>query len=505
MFHESQSGANVERRRLLTAASMTLLVASCGGSNFEPTMAAIEDQENSPESHRTTIDLEIVGLDTELLEVRATSNNPQVAHVTVSGDMSSIIITPGIEGDARIRVEAKAGATTLVREFKFTVGPVEKRTAIVSAVPAESAVRLHNTADHAVDFTLVHNGFPIFESMQQLVAFIRALPNAIVGEGFPRKLWRFIGDVTHHYYPTMPLQFRVAPWGTINSTGFGFCADRAATLVEIARGAGYEARIWSVGGHVVPEVKVERRWEMYDPDLYVYYHDASGRVAGVQDLQANSDLIINPIDPVLPAGSWPYSQTVADIYASESDNRVGDEILLAREQLAGIRLSIPERATLTYPGLWTETPITYEGIGSLTLERQLPDWRYWIGVYASPEPIPLRFAKQARLDLESGWTGNLRLPLFLWDIQGSGIVEIAGQTFAIGSSDLVERLRYRLPVRELTIVEGQSIGLVMQLNMKMFHMTDVVDLSITGKDVWAVKATSQWLGPDFGAGAQFIA
>jgi hypothetical protein len=499
-----QATGLVTRRQVLAAAGLAGLVSACGGSGPDPAFEVIPDQTNSPYTRDTKVPLRVRGFDRSRLKVQVTSSDEAVAQVRYELGSNALLITPGSSGEATIKVVVSDGDTTMGRDFRFAVGEVEKRAELRSELPAASAVQLRNTADSAVDFALVHNGFPLFESMRQLVEFISALPDEVKDEVFPRKLWRFVRDSTAHYIPTMPVQFHVAPWGTLNSTGFGFCADRAASLVEIARGAGYEARIWSVGGHVVPEVRAGDRWELYDPDLGVYYWDADGRVAGVLDLQANPDLVLNPINPVSEPGSWPYSETVAAIYASASDNAIADSHLLPAVPMEGVRLAIPAGATLTYPGLWTETPITFEGMASIILDDRLADWRYWIGIYAPPDPVSIPFSKQARLELASGWTGPLALPLFVWDVQGSGSVEIEGQTYEIGSSELVERLRYRVPIRELTVTASSAVSVIMQLNMKMFYMLETTNVSLKGLNVWAIESTLTHLATENAAGAAFI-
>ncbi|MGE3600168.1 MAG: hypothetical protein AB7N70_31965 [Dehalococcoidia bacterium] len=90
----------------------------------------------------------------------------------------------------------------------------------------------------------------------------------------------------------------------------------------MARAAGYEARVWGLSGHVVPEILVDGRWQMFDPDLAVYYKDESGAVAGVEDIVSRPDLITQPQSPIFAGSNYvfPYSTTVRDIYATTADN-----------------------------------------------------------------------------------------------------------------------------------------------------------------------------------------
>src|SRR5690606_26197140 len=91
--------------------------------------------------------------------------------------------------------------------------------------------------------------------------------------------------------------------------------------VRIARAAGREARVWGLGGHVIPEVRVNGKWVVYDPDLGVYYRKPDGSIAGVDDLAAGPTLITSPVDPLYPiVDPEPYGQYIGMVYGSSEDN-----------------------------------------------------------------------------------------------------------------------------------------------------------------------------------------
>jgi hypothetical protein len=132
-------------------------------------------------------------------------------------------------------------------------------------------------------------------------------------------------------------------------------------------------------------------------------------------------------------------------------------------------------------------------------EEDLPDWRSLGAAQGMDAPIPISFHRQAKMDLPEGWTGSLALPLWLWEIQGSGTVRIDGIDYAIGTAELDERLQRRRPTRELEIIQGSNVSLIMQLNFVMFYMQESTAIGLTGRDVWALTATSADIGAQ-GAG-----
>ncbi len=85
------------------------------------------------------------------------------------------------------------------------------------------------------------------------------MPERYLGEPFQRKLWRFVHENAYHDVPINAQRWWYDYWPTLNSLGFGFCGHLAAVYVEVARAAGYDARIWGLYGHVVPEIFADNR------------------------------------------------------------------------------------------------------------------------------------------------------------------------------------------------------------------------------------------------------
>ena len=293
-------------------------------------------------------------------------------------------------------------------------------------------------------------------SSDQLVQEVRNLPDEIPAEPFERKLWRYVRDGSYHMDPLTGSYWAHDPVLFLNSIGFGFCDDAAAVFVILARKAGFQARGWDLGGHVVAEIWTDGRWKTFDPDQSVYYLRRDGQVAGVADLALDSSLILSPSSQV-NATPFAYSQELAAIYAS--DNRVTNgETTPAAGVASGTVL--PSGARITYPGIWASPPLGYWGSG-----------------------IPL--VAQARLELPDGFVGPVAWPLLVWDVQGSGRVRIAGRDYSAGSSELTTLLQSvrvsQPPVANQSIQVLESTGglsIIYLLNPIQFYLGSGAELRV---------------------------
>jgi hypothetical protein len=156
---------------------------------------------------------------------------------------------------------------------------------------------------------------------------------------------------------------------------------------------GYTARVWQLEGHVVGEVLINGRWEMYDPDLKVYYFNASGQIAGAEELMNNPALVTNPINPVLALTADAYQQYVATIYSSKTDNEVSHASPL---QDVDMTFQVPPGATLEFPDVY---------------ETRLD------GLKLSP----IVSYTNARLVIPAGFIGTIREPLIIHSIGWSSL------------------------------------------------------------------------------------
>jgi hypothetical protein len=254
----------------------------------------------------------------------------------------------------------------------------------------------------------------------------------------------------------------------LNSLGFGQCSEAAALFVEIARAAGYVARVWTLEGHVVPEVFEDDKWELYDPDLGIYYFTRGHAIASVQELASDPTLITDPTDPIYGSSdAVAYSSAIADIYDDKAgNNKVAAPISPPVAPIGASVITLPAGSRLLLPGHWTSAPVVYDG--------------------ATPFTAPAY--RQTAIELPAGWTGALKLPWVLWDVQGHGNISIGSASFATDTDNLRTFLSAPgSPLPSAFINENPSgLRLVFMINATWYEYQDSNDVQVTGQDVWAL-------------------
>jgi hypothetical protein len=471
--------------------ALTLLLFGCGGggsgaasppvasdpAHIPPQIAAIPDTGNSAYAYEVAVPLSIDAAPGDSLAISATVDDETVVQAVLDTPSRTLSLHPKAPGQTRVTVEVRDGDEVASASFTFTVQDVTKLVEVTSETPETEAIVLTNPGATAATFDLTHNGHLAFSSMDQILDTVRNLPDEINNEPLQRKIWRFVRDNTYHF-PTVNFeQWMLATWPTLNSFGFGFCSNLDAVIVQIAQAAGFEAHVRQVVGHVTAEILVDGAWEMYDPDLQVYYYRTDGRVASVDDLIADPSLITSPINPIYRPGENDvvYSQDFAERYSSQMEYVVLS--YLPDDTLLDKRLTLPAGARLIYPGVWTSAPITYDDFGTAR---------------------PVEQFRQARLELPAGYLGSVSIPWVLWDVQGSGTVRMSGRDFIAGSAELRGFLHN--PGNAITEIEAidnpSGLALIMMINPLWYDMHAENYLELTGKDVWAIDAGTYPLDPE---------
>ena len=438
-------------------------------------LATIPDMMNSAETFATVYALPVEDVDDDAHSITVTSENPEVATVTSNGVDRTISITPGERGKARVHVTVSDGSYLVEREFEFTVGDVTKSREITADMTAGEAITLRNTVDQPITLTLEHNGFPMFQSEDEMARFVIDMKAEYEGEPFERKLWRFMRDNAYHNVPLNSDKWLNDPWAIVNSQGWGLCSHVSAAYVRIARAAGYEARIWGLTGHVVPEIEVDNHWEMFDPDLAVYYFDHDQKLAGVTQLAEDPGLIALPVGAVFAASdyNWPYSSEVAGMYGSTDDNYLADDIFIPAAPSRYQPLVLPPGARFTYPGRWTPSVTGVDG--------------------TTPYEVP--YYLQGSLVLPSGASVNVVMPWMIWEIRGQGRVRVLGNEYDIGSPELVTVLqRPREQIAEIELLSSSTdVQFIFFINAMRYGLDGKNSVRIHGKDVWAIDVSKRTL------------
>lgn len=443
------------------------VVVDLDGVNDPPKIQAIPKLQNSASEFLAHYPLHLRDPDGDALYVTTVIQDPSVAAVAFDEASQSLVVEPRQPGETWVSIQVTDGKLTTKADTTVSVGDVTRDTHL-SKLGGSDAIVLLNRADRPVSFHLRHNKFRPFASDADVVQYVRQMPRAYPGEPFERVLWRFVRDNTLHGPPRSPDTWQNDPWVTINSMGGGLCSNVAGTYVRLARAAGYEARVWGLTGHVVPEIKIGDRWEVFDPDLAVYYYTRDGQIAGVADIVADPSLVTNPSNPVLDTvtASLPYSEFVASIYASAEDNYIGEMEFVPEMPPDRDEPKLPPGASFTYPGNWTGPASNFE---AETADASTP--------YV-----------QGSLEVPAGWTGSLPIPWLIADIRGQGTVRLNNHLYHVGSDELRSALRQ--DQRNFTSVQildsATPLQVIMFLNAIRYAVSDENDVSLTGMDIWAI-------------------
>ncbi len=325
------------------------------------------------------------------------ANNPQTT-ILVNGQPAlsgQAVAIPAPPEGSSVTVQAIAPdggqtAYTLVVHYDGALAATEYRSFYLRAfTPAAAYVSLHNAGAAVVDFGLTFNQKFGLDTPGIIREILEMAPE-YAGESIPRKVWRFIKANRYHFEPITSSNWYHAPALFFNSAGFGYCDDSASVFRHLITAMGYPARVWLLNGHVVAEVFNNNRWEMWDPDLEVYYLNHQGLVSGVEELAADPGLITNPVSP-LPNIEWPYSQVVADIYGTQGDNSVVQwysDLPIADPSMT---LQVPPGATFEFPDIF-DSPLS--------------------AIYQTAVPT----YTNARLIVPAGFTGSVTMPLIIQSV-----------------------------------------------------------------------------------------
>lgn len=304
----------------------------------------------------------------------------------------------------------------------------------------------------------------LFKDREDLVGAVRSLPDLYLGEPDYMKAWRLVSMMHYHADPFIAGKKTHAPILAINSVGYGYCDDVSAALANIWKWLGYEARVWDLQGHVVPEVRVGDSWLMFDPDYGIYYFNRDGNIASVAELSKDPSLILNPISPVWDADFSGYSELLATIYdESGGEDKQFYEVPEIEEMPALIDMPA---------GSWLRFPVRFEkSIASYFGNKVLA-------------------AGAMEFVIPSGFHGEVALPFVVVDIDGVGSVEIDGETYEIGSPGLSVYLRGdfltgispRDAVTQFKIIDARrDVRVVMALNAMITDGSAGVDVRVFQK------------------------
>ncbi|RZJ13458.1 MAG: transglutaminase domain-containing protein [Rubrivivax sp.] len=345
------------------------------------------------------------------------------------------------------------------------VGTVQGSAVPTSDAPARLRLWNHGNGDRMVRLAL--NG-QYMADLGGVLEQIIAMPLAYTAEPLYRKAWRYVIAHRERTVPVAVGNFQYQPDLWLRSVGSSYCEAQATALHFIWKAMGYEARVMGLTGHVVPEIKIDGRWQIFDPYMAVYYMDRSGKsIVGVSELQQDPSLVSNPSSPLIPLWDTAYSTLMADIYGTPDDNFVMTVVMAPTVQPMGNELQIPAGGYATFEA-------------ASRLAR------------ASIEPGYQVNMAQMQLWIPPGYTGTIKLPLLLVDLKGVGKVRMLGQSLDPQETDvkalLDDFLLWRVPdvgVNELAVdsVGAGGLTLTLMLNPLYFGSGQPLTVRAFGPDV----------------------
>jgi hypothetical protein len=234
---------------------------------------------------------------------------------------------------------------------------ISERIVLLNTTTKTETLVIENNSSKTAYFKLNINGNGL-NSFFDIVEYIKNMPAEFPNESLQRKAWRFVIQNYDFQIPICQQSWTQAPLVMLNSIGFGYAGDHAYLLYQIWRLLGLEARVWSLNGHNVAEVKTKNGWEMYDSALMVYYYDQEKNIVGAKELMQNPTLIKSSlVDSNLVLKEelneqssliFRHSDSLAHIYGTVEDN-VKFSWLVNNTNIEELNIMIPSNGKLFIP------------------------------------------------------------------------------------------------------------------------------------------------------------
>jgi len=244
---------------------------------------------------------------------------------------------------------------------------------------------------------------------------------------------------------------------------------RAGTLGNIWKSLGYKVRVWHLEGHVVPEISVDGRWEMYDADMDVFYLNKDNKICGYEELVKEKSLITNPFKRFEPSGipyedSSRYSATTANLYSTISNNFLFNWKVDNKDLNLKFEIVLPPKASFSFPA-------KYESNLFSSNNEEIKDF------------------SDARLVVPPKWKGQIDIPLVIHRIRGKGEVAINGNKYEIGSEEIEKLIDQRNSfIYKVDILNSQNgVEIIYLVNPLLFKLEKTNILEVKSKDLDKIR------------------
>jgi hypothetical protein len=344
---------------------------------------------------------------------------------------------------------------------KAGINSREKSLHLKCSIPERTIIQIYNSAKTDINYSIRLNNL-IFYDFKGILDTIKKSKSD--KPDFYRA-WQFVNKNTEHVTFFSKENWLYSPVILINSAGFANCGMRAAALCNIWLKLGYTARVWHLEGHVVPEIFINKRWEMYDPDMNVYYLNKDNQVAGVEELMKNPSYIIKPADrfkssDITYEDTSRYSKTTAGLYSTVANNFLFNWKVEESDLDQQLEFTLPPKSVFIFPARY---------------EKEL----------LSTRKDEIKNYSNAKLTFPPGWSGIIDIPLIVHNIKGVGIVSINNKNYNIGSPELKSLIdRRETFIHTLKFISAKStVQIIYLVNKKVFKLDTFNTLVLKGQDI----------------------
>lgn len=208
-------------------------------------------------------------------------------------------------------------------EEEFSVNFPEKVITISEDISSPANLKFSNSGNAVMTIKGYSiNGKKLYCNLQQLISDIIDRTASI--EEQVLAIWTFLVQNTYGHPSPHPGMEAHDPIKFLHVYGYGLCDDFSTVFYTICRAIDIPARVISLDGHVVPEVGYDGKWHIIDASEASIYRDATGVIAGVEDIENDLSLLDTPERPNEPYELFVKYFSVdrlKEIYGNRNTNR----------------------------------------------------------------------------------------------------------------------------------------------------------------------------------------
>ncbi len=279
-------------------------------------------------------------------------------------------------------------------------------------------------------------------------------------EPLERLAWMYVIDKINYCRPFSEEGWMHYPELMVNSLGNGLCDDMATLLSFIWKDLMFESRIWTIEGHVVPEVYVKGKWHMYDPSYQVYYLNKDNKVASVEEIAKDTTLMNRKVyasNVAFHPKALSSSKALKNMYATTEDNFI-NEGYNNRMNPIDIRFYLPKKSSMTFPIRFPEYFWPYKG-------ADFPEYTF------------------AEIKVADSSECSIKVPLVLHNIKGKGKVSINDSIFTIGSEEIGTYIKNTKSYIEKVTFVGNHSGVRLHYFVNERLSSTIDELVIKGTNI----------------------